>query len=478
LNPIKVFALCLLVIPAIAILAYGPRGDESLPKDRVVIDYWEKWTSDEEAGMREIVNDFNRDAGAKKNIYVRYVSISAINLKALMATAAGVPPDVAGLWDGNLVQYAALDALEPLDDLAAEHGINELTYKPVYWKACHWDGHLYCLVSTPATVALHYNKKIFQDNAANLRAAGLDPDRAPQTLAELDAYAKVLDKIGADGHIERAGYLPLEPGWYLNFTQLWFGADIWNPETQKFTLTDPKVIEAFKWVQSYSRRLGKDAMNEFRGGVSGGTVNWASPQNPFMTGSVAMIQQGPWMANHILNFNPKMDGLENASQEDLRVPLAERLKRIQWAVAPFPSAVPGLKDVTYAPFDTFVIPKGSKHKKEAFEFIAYVNQQAVMEKLCNLHSKNSPLRQVSKDFLEHHKNPYIQIFEDLANSPNARAVPQNPIMPEAGDELNNAAQSIALLQSEPEAALQLAQTRVQAKYDDFMQKQRARHNSQ
>jgi maltose-binding protein MalE len=136
--------------------------------------------------------------------------------------------------------------------------------------------------------------------------------------------------------------------------------------------------------------------------------------------------------------------------------------------------VPGSKDVTYAPFDTLCIPKGCKHKKEAFEFIAYVNRQDVMEKLCNAHSKNSPLQKVSQDFLEHHKNPYIQVFEDLANSPNARAIPQIPIMPELGDELNNAVQSVALLEAEPEEALQKAQDRVQAKYDDFMQKQHAR----
>jgi ABC-type glycerol-3-phosphate transport system substrate-binding protein len=137
--------------------------------------------------MKEIVNDFNAGIGAEKHIFVRYVSISAINQKTLIATAAGVPPDVAGLWDTNLAQFAAQDALEPLDDLATEHGITAATYKPVYWDACHYDGKLYALISTPATVALHYNKKLFHEQAASLRAAGLDPDRAPATIDELGA---------------------------------------------------------------------------------------------------------------------------------------------------------------------------------------------------------------------------------------------------------------------------------------------------
>jgi maltose-binding protein MalE len=135
-----------------------------------------------------------------------------------------------------------------------------------------------------------------------------------------------------------------------------------------------------------------------------------------------------------------------------------------------------VKDVCYAPYDTLVIPKGSKHKQEAFEFIAYVNRQDVMEKLCNAHSKNSPLQKVSQEFLEHHKNPYIKVFEDLANSPNAQTIPKLPIMPEVGDELTNVAQSVALLEAEPEDALRVAQDRLQASYDDFMAKQRARQH--
>ena len=121
-----------------------------------------------------------------------------------------------------------------------------------------------------------------------------------------------------------------------------------------------------------------------------------------------------------------------------------------------------------------MIPRGAKHKREAFEFIAYVNRQPVMEKLCKMHSKNSALAQVSPDFLEHNKNPYIDVFERLASSPNARAIQQSPIMPEIADEMNNAIQRIALLEVTPEVAMKEAQDRLQKKYDLFMEKLRAR----
>ncbi len=57
-----------------------------------MIDYWEKWSGNEEAQMRVIVNDFNNTVGARKGIYVRYVSSSTINQKTLVATAAGFRP--------------------------------------------------------------------------------------------------------------------------------------------------------------------------------------------------------------------------------------------------------------------------------------------------------------------------------------------------------------------------------------------------
>ena len=203
MKAIKWSFILLIVLATSGLLAFGPRANESLPKDRVVIDYWEKWTGNEEAQMRVIVDDFNNTVGSEKGIYVRYVSSSTINQKTLVATAAGVPPDIAGLFDVNLVQFASMGALEPLEDMAREHGIAASYYKPVYWNGCNYNGHLWALISTPTVVALHYNTRIFHENASALRAAGLDPDRAPQTIDELDAYARVLTTREPGGRVIR-----------------------------------------------------------------------------------------------------------------------------------------------------------------------------------------------------------------------------------------------------------------------------------
>jgi multiple sugar transport system substrate-binding protein len=417
------------------------------------VEYWEHWTGDEEAGMRAIVDDFNATVGRDKKIFVRYASTSDIEKKTLIVTAAGVPPDIAGLYNQNIPQFAAQDALEPLDQMAAEHGITEGTYKKVFWDELHYDGHLYGLVSTAFDLGLYYNTEIFQQRADSLRARGLDHDRAPRTIAELDAYAQALDKIDPDGQISLAGFLPLEPGWYKNYTCIFFGGSWWDEKNHRFTFTDPRVVRAYTWIQSYTKRLGPEHETAFRGALG----NFDSPQNSFLAGLVAMEQQGTFLANFIQKQKPSMRG--------------------KWAAAPFPSDDPNLKDVTYCNCDVLVIPRCAKHKREAFEFMAFVNRQEETEKLAATHCKISPLAKVSDHFLQNHPNPYIRVFDALAASPNAHATEPVPIYMEVNDEMIEFTRRLSNLDVTPEEGLRDLQERMQKRYDDFVEEQRQRHRS-
>ncbi|MHC4609621.1 MAG: hypothetical protein ACYS7M_04670, partial [Planctomycetota bacterium] len=101
---------------ALGLLAFGPRTASQLPDDRVVVVYWEKWVGFEGAAMRDLVRLFNQTTGRRKGIHVEYVPTTGIDLKTLIATAGGDPPDLAGLWQRNLHSFAASGALSPLDD--------------------------------------------------------------------------------------------------------------------------------------------------------------------------------------------------------------------------------------------------------------------------------------------------------------------------------------------------------------------------
>lgn len=458
---IRRFSFSVLALAGGIFLILGSRQKPVAPPDYVIVEYWEKWVGTEAAQMQQIVDDFNNTIGKQQRIFVRYMSMTDVDQKTLVATSAGVPPDIAGLYDQQVAQYAALGAVAPLDDLAAAQGITEQTYLPVFWKGCHYNGHLYGLVSTPGTIALFYNKPPFQENADALRAAGLPSDRPPGTLADFDRCAAILDKKNAQGRTERLGYDPLQ-SWFVPFTPYWFGDELLDPASGRLTLDSPASIRSFQWIAGYSKRLGLQTLMDYQ---QNGLVNFDSPQNLLFTGKLVMQQQGPWMANYVEHLHPAMSHVLVPASEEWK--LKNRADNYAWGVVPFPSAVPGLRNVSYNSFDVLMIPKGARHPREAFEFIAYVNRQDVSEKLNMLHCKNCQLAHVSGNFLQHHPNPYIKVYQDLAAGPNAHGVPQIPIWPEVLKELNDDSQSVALEGADPATVLHQAQERMQERYDRF-----------
>jgi len=469
--PVRSIITAVLVAGVLVLLAFGPRTGAPAPAGRIVVEYWDTWTGAEMAAMQQTVDDFNRSVGAEKHIFVHFLSQSDISQKTLLAAAANVPPDIAGLWDKPLPQWAALGALEPLDDLAAARGFSEGYYKPIYWKGLHYNGHLYALLSTPNVVALLWNKRIFLEHAAALRAAGLDPARAPRTLSELDQYAGILNQFDSTDPkkpiLLSAGYLPTEPGWYLEQTPLWFGGNLYDEKTGRFTLDSPETLAAFRWIASYSRKLTPGVVNEFHAALG----TYGTPANPFLTGQLVMEQQGPWVQTVIEQFKPEMNRWQ---------PGETRPDRAEWSVAPFPSSLTANaasddarvdNAVTWCGFNCLAIPRGARHKAEAFEFIAYVNRMDVMEKLCAAHCKNTPLAQHSASWYSDHPNPNAEIFDRLASSPNARTAPPVAVWPEAVDEIKAAVLRVANLEQTPEDAVTSLQQSLQGKLDQF----RARH---
>ena len=391
------------------VVATGPgcRRDEPAAGKRVTVKYWDKWTGFEAEAMSKVVDDFN---ASQDRIFVDFSSVSQIDRKLMLATAGGVPPDVAGIWSSLLPVYAENNALTPLDKFASENGVRRENYIDVFWQLCSHRDHLWALPATPSSIALVWNKKLF-------RAAGLDPERPPSSIAELEEFNLKLAKYRPDGRLEQIGFLPEEPGWWNSMWGFWFGGALWNGE-KTMTANSPGNLAAYEWVESYPKRFGADNLLAFRDGFG----NFASPQNPFLSGRVAMELQGVWIYKFIKTY---------AAAD------------FEWGVAPLPTSDPEhLKDVTIVESDVLVIPAGAKHPKEAFEFLKYVNSQKPMEKLCLGQLKFSPLREFTPGFLENHPNPYIKDFLNLAKSPNAKYVPRLPTWTEYSGDMRNAVGNI------------------------------------
>lgn len=444
---------CWLFVAALLAAALGgcaQRG--STAGGRIVVNYWEKWSGFEAEAMRSIVDDFNR---SQDRIEVRFLSITPIDVKLLLAASSGHPPDLAGLWSFTLPDFAEKGALLPLDEALRSAGVDGSRYIPAFWELCRHRGFTWGLPTTPNCVALFYNRRLF-------REAGLDPASPPRTLAELNAMSRQLTRVEVlrDGRrvqlpldeltpaerqsgrytIVQVGHLPHDAAMYVAAWGYWFGAEYFDGEN-RILADDPGNLAAYRWMRDIVLELGLDPLRDF--GTSFGQSG--TGKSPFLAGQAAMVMGAPWLVNFIERYAPAME----------------------WGVAPCPAA-PGVADdapLTLIETDVVVIPRGARHPREALEFLLYLQQPEVAERLATRQRKFTALREVSPGFLANHPNPAIEFFTALARSPNARAVPRLSIWREYEAEMSTAAERVRNLLMTPEAALAEVQQRVQWRYD-------------
>jgi len=454
--PYIVFASVPLLFAAGMLFDQPPPAKET--PDTVEITYWEKWTGFEGEAMRATVELFNSKRFRNKKgqvIRCRYLAMTSVNRKTLLSIAGGHPPDVAGFWARETHVFADMNALMDLDQfIDQDPEFDRNKYLECFWRHCVYkrvadkEIKVWCLPTTPATVALHWNKEMF-------KAAGLDPERPPKTLEELEAFAAKLTKRDASGRLVQMGFLPPEPGWWNWAWGYFFGGRL-NDGIDKITADDPKNIAAWKWLLKFNGKDKREAEDliAFKQGFG----SFDSPQNAFLSGKVAMVIQGVWMANFIRFHNPHM----------------------KWGCAAMPTSFDNEgHPVTIADMDVITIPRGCPHPEEAWALLKFINSKEGMEYLCGAKENNggqgklTPFKDVDSEWLAQHPHQQLQVFIDLAKSRNAVNNPKLPVWEEYQDELKSAFEKMWLMDATPERALGDVQKRMQPKLDRALEQLRA-----
>jgi len=425
IGPISLISPILLLLP---LKAADPK---------IHLSYWEKWSGAEQLAMQEVVDEFNH---SQDRIVVDFLSVGQIEEKTLLATAGGDPPDIAGVYLQDICAFADRRALTPLSPFMRADGQTAAQfnsrYAPAYANMGTYSGEVWALPSTPTTVALYWNKDSF-------RAAGLDPDKPPRTRDELTAMSRQLTRHDAAGNLTQVGFLPqLNAGWTWVFVD-WMGGRLFDGNNITIG-TDPVNEETFQWFGGFSKMYGLENIRR----LSAGFGQLSTPDDPFMSGKVAFVFDGVWRYSYIEQFQPGLS----------------------FGIAPWPEAVPGVRDFTLADADMLIIPRGAKHPREAWEFLKYVSspnlaaqnldQLTGVERLCYLQRKASPLAQWSPFFADHNPNPYIGLFRHMAESPHAVSLPQMGIWDEYQRNITLASDKVRLQIETPQQALQQCQQRV------------------
>jgi sn-glycerol 3-phosphate transport system substrate-binding protein len=174
--------------------------------------------------------------------------------KVQTAVLGGNPPDIAVVEISELFSLLQMDALIPLDDYIAQEGGQKFLdnfYKGFLGNAYGRDGKIYGFPFQRSTPILYWNKDMFQAAAAKLKAAGLDPNRAPKNWKELVQYAKILT-IREGNQTKQYGLII--PGgwndWIFEAFSRQNGSQLIKEDGLTVTFNSPENLEALKlWVK-------------------------------------------------------------------------------------------------------------------------------------------------------------------------------------------------------------------------------------
>jgi multiple sugar transport system substrate-binding protein len=241
----------------------------------VEIEYWQYTFKQRVDAMSELIQQFEK---ANPDITVKQVTVPYDNYRTRIAAAipAGEGPDIAQLFYGWLTDYIKGGLLQPLPQDAFDTATIDHDFFP-FVQGMKIDGRYYALPTAVRSLALFWNRKLFQD-------AGLDPSKPPQTLAELVEIAKKTTRRDASGNLLSAGIALDMTGqdaqWIREVLIREFGGAPYSDGGSKVLYNTPAGVAAVQWYADLITKekvseLGfmTDAVTAFRSGHGAMTID-------------------------------------------------------------------------------------------------------------------------------------------------------------------------------------------------------------
>lgn len=395
------------------------------PKKPVEIVYWTGWSGHEFEAQERLVEEFNR---THSGVHVRILSQFGTSgyQKVRIAFAGGATPDLMStVWADELAAYALRGVLTPLDDYLAKSGRDvEREYTPGVAKMLRIGGATYGLTVTTNTSFIAYNRAIF-------REAGLDPDRPPTTIEELDKAALACTKYDSQGSFLRYGFRPSQ----LSLWAYAFGGKWYDSKTGRVTANDPRNLAALRWMASYARSYDLKKMQAFQAGFgSNETAN-----GPFFVGKMAMWSTGEWSEEFIRRYAPNLD----------------------WGWFALPSPPGGRANATGAGGSVFVIPAACRHKAEAWEFLNWMSSPRAVASFCKSVKNVPPVVAAAKEDPFFQTDPLFRFAIKVSQGENSFGAPPIPIWPAYSREIGRVEEAAMLGGEDPEKLLNALQARME-----------------
>lgn len=338
--PMRILGILVVVL---MLTGCGRRAEET-SSGKVVLTVWHPWGGAQAEAFEATMKAFE---DAHPNIDVRPLFTPndlSNNQKFFTSVAANRPPDVVYVDGPQVAEWAEQGALTPLDKQLAADGIKAEDYFAPCWAQNEYGGKVWALTyCADPNFAFVWNK-------AHFREAGLDPEKPPRTIEELDSCVRKLNKwrtVGASHRLSRIGIIPWAQYGPANsmFTWGWaFGGSFYDPATQKVTSDDPGVVRALTWMCKYAREFDIEKIEGLAAGF--GTAE----QNPLYTGKLSMTCLHISGIEEIRKYSPDLD----------------------YGIGYIPAPRDGEAHSSWVGGWCMAIPKGSRHPQEAWELMQWL----------------------------------------------------------------------------------------------------------
>lgn len=390
----------------------------TMAQDKTAIDFPYLWTGPEGEAMQRIVDAFN---ASQDEIEVNGVS-NPDQQRQLAAMASSNGFDISDSFDNMIGTWAANGVIQPLDDLISSSNYDTSDFISRVFEKMKFDGQTYMLPIAVHTVLLLHNTTLLEE-------AGIE---APKTTSELASAIEALTKVDGDGTIQQLGMNQPD---FVSFAYSFGGQ--WIDDQNQPTANHEGNIAALQfWVDNVLSKYGVDNVRRFQSGFG----EYASPQNPFYTGKVAMVTDGEWQARFIQQYAPEL----------------------QWAAdyIPVPEDQPNLDGTASIASSTFFIPSNSSDPEAAWAFMEYIMSPEPMRDF-TVALANLPTRQSLLEDPAYEEIPGIEYWLESLTSENLKAMPNVPWGQEYTTEITSAIDEVLNLNKTPEEALNELQDKAQ-----------------
>jgi ABC-type glycerol-3-phosphate transport system substrate-binding protein len=362
----------------------------------------------------------------------------------IASMGAGSPPDLLMTWDAGAVgTWGFNEAIIDLKPYIEANGFDMEALHPLGVAS----GDLMGIkqIGLPLTnylnTALYFNKDVFT-------AAGLDPEKAPETWEEARDYADKMTVV-ENGQIMKWGFpvytYQME---HPTVVAYMFGGQLYTPDLKQVTPDDEGMIQGLEWIRSFYEDYGAEEVARWTDSAS---ADASSASNPLYTGDAGMVIDGEWVPSYI-------DTLEGITTN------------IGAAYMPYPTANPELKGTMAANSNPMIIPTDAKNPDAGFKFIEFISRPENSAEMCVIVGNASPVKEGAKLQAAQTENAlYKWLLEDVWA--NAKVMPltiNTPIGSLYSDALAREIELVFALEKDPVEAMQAVKDEVQPELDSAL----------